>query len=101
MSEPLPEEIRAALAAGASRRGRFGDPVVYLAETPSTNGVAMAMAEQGAPEGTMVMAFAQTAGRGRLGREWVSPPGAGLYVSLVCRNAAVAPLLTLAGGVAV
>src|SRR5688572_17809256 len=101
MSEPLPEEIRAALAAGAARRGPFGDPVVFLTETPSTNDVAMAMAEQGAPEGTMVMALTQTAGRGRLGREWVSPPGAGLYLSIICRNAAIAPILTLAGGVAV
>src|SRR6185436_6422934 len=39
--------------------------------------------------------------RGRFGRDWFSPAGAGLYVSLVCRNPAVAPMLTLAGGVAV
>ena len=101
MSEPLPDEFRAALAAGAARRGPFGDPAVFLPETPSTNDVAMAMAEAGAPEGAIVMALAQTAGRGRLGREWVSPPGAGLYISIVCRNAAIAPMLTLAGGVAV
>jgi BirA family biotin operon repressor/biotin-[acetyl-CoA-carboxylase] ligase len=48
-----------------------------------------------------VIAAAQTAGRGRFGRQWFSPPGAGLYVSVVCRNAAAIPLLTLAGGVAV
>src|SRR5207253_921772 len=57
--------------------------------------------EDGAPDGTAVVASSQTAGRGRFGRQWYSPPGAGLYVSIVCRNAAAAPLLTLAGGVAV
>jgi BirA family transcriptional regulator, biotin operon repressor / biotin---[acetyl-CoA-carboxylase] ligase len=101
MSEPLPEELRAALATSAERRGPFGQPAVFFSETGSTNDVAAAMAEQAAPEGAMVVALAQTAGRGRLGRAWFSPPGAGLYVSVICRNAMVAPLLTLAGGVAV
>jgi BirA family biotin operon repressor/biotin-[acetyl-CoA-carboxylase] ligase len=49
----------------------------------------------------MVVASAQTAGRGRLGRRWHSPPDAGLYASLVLREAQAAPYLTLAGGVAV
>src|SRR5688572_10277777 len=47
------------------------------------------------------MASAQTAGRGRFGRSWFSPPGAGLYVSVVCRDRRAAPYLSLAGGVAV
>src|SRR5688572_32711008 len=100
MSE-LPADLQSALREGAARRGVFGEPVVFMPETGSTNDVAAAMAERGAPEGTMVVAWAQTAGRGRLGRQWFSPPGAGLYVSIVSRNAAFAPLLTLAGGVAV
>ena len=101
MSDPLPPEFAAALRASAGRRGRFGDSVYYFAETGSTNDLAAALAERGAPEGTMVLASAQTAGRGRFGRTWFSPPGAGLYVSLVCRDALAAPMLTLAGGVAV
>ncbi|MEP6917562.1 MAG: biotin--[acetyl-CoA-carboxylase] ligase, partial [Acidobacteriota bacterium] len=101
MSEPLPEELAAALRTTASRRGVFGDPVYYFSETGSTNDVAATLAEHGAPEGTTVVASAQSSGRGRFGRAWFSPPGAGLYVSVVCRNAAAAPLLTLAGGVAV
>lgn len=101
MSEPLPVELAAALERGARRRGRFGQPVVFLSTTGSTNDVAAAMAERGAPEGALVVAAAQTAGRGRLGREWFSPPGAGLYASLVCRDPRAVPLLTLAGGVAV
>jgi BirA family transcriptional regulator, biotin operon repressor / biotin---[acetyl-CoA-carboxylase] ligase len=48
-----------------------------------------------------VVAAAQTAGRGRLGRDWFSPAGAGLYMSIVFRDRRVVPLLTLAAGVAV
>ena len=71
------------------------------AVTSSTNDVAQALAEGGAPQGAVAVAFAQTAGRGRQGREWFSPPGAGIYMSVVVRSPAVAPMLTLAGGVAV
>ena len=60
------------------------------------------MAERGAAEGCVVVANAQSAGRGRHGRSWVSPPGAGLYVSAVLRPPDRAlPLLTIAAGVAV
>jgi BirA family biotin operon repressor/biotin-[acetyl-CoA-carboxylase] ligase len=101
MSEPLPPDLAAALTASAPRRGGFGNPVYYFSETGSTNDVAAALADRGAPEGATVVAAAQTSGRGRFGRTWFSPPGAGLYASVVCRNATAAPLLTLAGGVAV
>lgn len=49
----------------------------------STNDIAIRMAEEGAPEGTVVVAREQTAGRGRRGRSWSSPPGTGLYLSVV------------------
>jgi BirA family transcriptional regulator, biotin operon repressor / biotin---[acetyl-CoA-carboxylase] ligase len=101
MSEPLPRDLESALARSADRRGPFGEPVVFFSETGSTNDIAIAMAERGAREGAMAIAAAQTAGRGRMGREWFSPEGAGLYVSVVCRSARAAPLLTLASGVAV
>lgn len=52
--------------------------------TGSTNDDARALALDGAPEGTAVLAARQTAGRGRLGREWSSPPG-GVYASIVLR----------------
>jgi BirA family transcriptional regulator, biotin operon repressor / biotin---[acetyl-CoA-carboxylase] ligase len=100
MPELLPDEFRVALATSASRRGRFGAPVFFAFETASTNDIAIRLAEQGAPEGAMALALAQTAGRGRQGREWFSPPGAGIYVSIVCRTPAMFPTLTL-GGVAV
>lgn len=100
-AEPLPEELGAALRATADRRGSIGRVVHFFSETTSTNDVAAALAERGAPAGTTVIALAQSAGRGRLGRSWFSPFGAGLYVSVVCRECAAAPLLTLAAGVAV
>jgi BirA family biotin operon repressor/biotin-[acetyl-CoA-carboxylase] ligase len=89
------------LAQSAARRAPFGDPLYFFTETGSTNDVAERLAEAGAPEGTTVVALAQTAGRGRFGRQWFSPPGAGLYASVVCRDRTAAPFVTLAGGVAV
>ena len=71
-------------------------------DVASTNDVAAQLAERGADEGCVVVAEAQSAGRGRHGRTWASPAGAGLYVSAVLRPMpAVAPLLTLAAGVSI
>lgn len=75
-----------------------------LAEVTSTNDEAKRLAGHGAPEGTVVVADRQTAGRGRLGRAWWSEPGTTLTASLVVRPATRAeewPLITLAAGVAV
>lgn len=72
--------------------------------TGSTNDDVAALAGSGAPEGASVVAETQTAGRGRQGREWVSPVGAGLWVSVLVRPGAV-PVdrwgwLSLAAGLA-
>jgi BirA family transcriptional regulator, biotin operon repressor / biotin---[acetyl-CoA-carboxylase] ligase len=83
--------------------GPFGH-LHYVTDIDSTNTAAMALAHGGAAEGTAVLAGAQRAGRGRLGRTWFSPPGAGLYLSVIVRPQAGAQglaLLTLAAGVAV
>jgi BirA family biotin operon repressor/biotin-[acetyl-CoA-carboxylase] ligase len=101
MSERLPAELAAALDATAVRRGQIGNSVHYFSETTSTNDVASRYAERGAAEGTTVIASAQTSGRGRLGRSWFSPPGAGVYTSIVLRDRHAARFVTLAGGVAV
>jgi BirA family biotin operon repressor/biotin-[acetyl-CoA-carboxylase] ligase len=101
MPEPLPDDVASALERTTHRRGPFGRRVFYFSEIGSTNDYAATLAESGAPEGTTVIASAQTAGRGRFGRTWFSPPGAGLYVSVIVRDIRAAPLLTLAGGVAV
>jgi BirA family transcriptional regulator, biotin operon repressor / biotin---[acetyl-CoA-carboxylase] ligase len=101
MREELPPTFREALAASARRRGTIGADVRYSAETTSTNDIAASLAAAGAAEGTLVLASAQSAGRGRFGRSWFSPPGSGLYFSVVFRDSRVASLLTLAAGVAV
>ena len=87
IAEPLPSEFAAALAATVTGRGVFGARLTYAGEVGSTNDLAAAAAERGDPEGTTFVAGAQTAGRGRLGRGWFSPPGAGLYVSTIVRRA--------------
>lgn len=76
----------------------------HLATCSSTNDEALARARAGAPHGTVVIADEQTAGRGRAGRRWHSPPGANLYLSIVLRAARPAgelPSVTLAAGVGV
>lgn len=80
-----PLDIAEALEASRERRGRFGVPLYYFPTIGSTNDLAARLAADGAPEGTTVAAEAQTSGRGRLGRTWFSPQGAGLYVSVVFR----------------
>lgn len=70
----------------AARAGRLiGRRVVHLASAASTNEVAKDLARKRAPEGTIVLAEVQTAGKGRLGRAWSSPPGASILLSLILR----------------
>ncbi len=72
-------------------------------ETGSTNDDARELALAGAPEGTVVLASRQRAGRGRFGRTWDSPTG-GVYLSVVLRprgSASVLPALPLAIGLGV
>ncbi len=76
----------------------------HLAVCGSTSDEAARLARDGAPHGAIVTADEQTAGRGRVGRTWVSPPGANLYLSIVLRPTiapALAPGITLAAGIAV
>jgi BirA family biotin operon repressor/biotin-[acetyl-CoA-carboxylase] ligase len=76
----------------------------WLGSCASTNDWAAERARAGAPAGLVVATDAQTAGRGRLGRSWHSPPGENLYFSIVLRPtrpAAEIPPLTLLVGAAV
>jgi len=68
--------------------------IQVLEETDSTNRLATEMALKGAPEGSVVLAEQQTAGRGRLGRVWESPPHKNLYLSLILRPS-IPPTATL------
>ena len=62
-----------------------GNRLEYHDSLDSTNSRARLLAEEGAPEGTLVLAESQTAGKGRRGRNWVSPPGKNLYFTLLLR----------------
>jgi BirA family transcriptional regulator, biotin operon repressor / biotin---[acetyl-CoA-carboxylase] ligase len=100
--DALPADLAGTLAASRARLGPFAN-LRYAAEVDSTNDLAIELASRGAPEGTAVLADAQRAGRGRRGRSWFSPPGAGLYLSVVVRPVGptdALPLVTLAAGVA-
>jgi BirA family biotin operon repressor/biotin-[acetyl-CoA-carboxylase] ligase len=77
----------------------LGHPRVHHRVTGSTSVDARALANAGAPHGTLVTASEQREGRGRHGRRWVAPPGSALLCSLVLREPTV--LLSLAAGVAV
>jgi len=66
------------------RTKRLGRSVFFSSELGSTNEWAKELAAYGAAEGTVAVAETQTCGRGRLGREWVSPKG-GLWFSLILR----------------
>ena len=97
----LPDDLATALAMSGVRAGIFSRQVLWYAEVGSTNDVAGALADRGEADGTVVIADAQSAGRGRHGRAWASPPGAGLYMSIIMRPSAhVVSLLTIAAGVA-
>ena len=101
-ADQLPDEFVEPLARATDRLGPFACQILWYPDVPSTNDLAAALAERGAREGCVVVANGQSAGRGRQGRRWASPPGAGLYVSTVLRPAGHAlPLLTIAAGVGV
>jgi BirA family biotin operon repressor/biotin-[acetyl-CoA-carboxylase] ligase len=96
----LENEIREGL--NTSLFGKKG--IHYFNITDSTNNRAKLFASEGAPEGTLVVAEEQTRGRGRRGRQWFSPPGEGIYTSIILRPSISpneAPKLTLMASVAV
>ncbi|MFC0036969.1 biotin--[acetyl-CoA-carboxylase] ligase [Actinomadura rayongensis] len=94
----------AALRRALLRPGGLWTDLRVVPETGSTNADLVAAAKNGAPEGSVLVTEAQTAGRGRLGRVWTAPPRSGLTFSLLVRpdvpvtRLSWAPLLT---GVAV
>ena len=100
MSGSSSVSLQARLRAAAPRLGPFAGRVHHRPRVGSTNDVAAELAGRGAPHGTVVVADEQTAGRGRHGNRWSSPPGAGLYLSVLLRTDSP-PVLTLAAGVAV
>lgn len=95
----LPDAIRKHVKARLLR-----GEIVHRSTIDSTNRLAAELARGGAAEGTTVVAEQQTAGRGRLGRTWVSPASVNLYASIVLRPRIPpleVPRLTLVAGLAV
>ena len=80
------------------------DRIFFLKETPTTNRVAYDLASKGESAGTAVIAESQGEGCGRLGKVWQSPPGKGLYCSIIVRPRLAVedyPKITLTAGLAV
>ena len=83
---------------------RLGSTVLRFDSLGSTNDYAREIAAAGAEEGVAILAYEQTAGRGRQGRQWSSPAGEGLYLSVILRPSASpadSAVITLAAAVAV
>lgn len=82
----------------------IGRKIYSYETTDSTNDVAHRLAQSGSPEGTVIFSEGQSKGRGRMGRQWLSPKGKGIYLSLILRpdlSPAEAPKITLVSAVAV
>ncbi|MGH3731089.1 MAG: biotin--[acetyl-CoA-carboxylase] ligase [Micromonosporaceae bacterium] len=86
-----PPLSQAALRRAVVRTGALWTDVRVVPRTASTNADLVAAAREGAAEGAVLVAEHQTAGRGRLGRGWESPPRAGLTLSLLARPGAPVP----------
>ncbi|MDA0692442.1 MAG: biotin--[acetyl-CoA-carboxylase] ligase [Nitrospinae bacterium] len=82
---------------------RLGSYILVFDEIDSTNDLAQKYLEEGALEGLVLIAESQTRGRGRMGRSWVSPPGTGIYMSVLLKpqiQPQRLPQLTLLAGLA-
>jgi BirA family biotin operon repressor/biotin-[acetyl-CoA-carboxylase] ligase len=80
-----PDILVAEEIASGLQTKRVGKKIICRMKTDSTNLIAFSLGEQGAEEGTVVMAEEQTHGKGRLGRHWESPAGVNLYCSTILR----------------
>jgi BirA family transcriptional regulator, biotin operon repressor / biotin---[acetyl-CoA-carboxylase] ligase len=94
MKTGAPSSLSIDMIRSALRTHSIGSHLELLDEVDSTNRRALALAEQRMPYGTVVVADAQTHGRGRLGRRWFSPPGVNLYVSILLQRTVFAEILT-------
>ena len=82
---------------------KFGNPLYYYNSIGSTNNEAKILAANGAPEGSLIVADEQTAGRGRFNRHWSTPKGSGLAVSFILSSKLSSPEISqmpMLGGLA-
>ncbi|MDE0205412.1 MAG: biotin--[acetyl-CoA-carboxylase] ligase [Candidatus Tectomicrobia bacterium] len=99
ITDPLEVDVLKGLLATRT----LGRNLRVEAQTASTNDIAKQLAQDGAPDGTVVLADQQVRGRGRQGRSFASPAGVGIYMSLLLRpqvEISHLPQLTLVAGAA-
>lgn len=99
--ERVPDVLTPDLLREQIKGGMFAKRIHHFFRIDSTNRVAMELGYAGEPEGTVVLAEEQTAGRGRAGRSWHSERAVGIYVTLLLRpriSPVQAPLLTMMAG---
>jgi BirA family biotin operon repressor/biotin-[acetyl-CoA-carboxylase] ligase len=102
--ERVPDVLSPSLLRRQLRTSIFGKHIHHYFKAGSTNAIAFDLGRAGEPEGAVVLAEEQSAGRGRAGRSWHSEKTAGIYVTILLRPAIsplVAPLMTLLAGLAV
>lgn len=100
----LPDKLFPALLQPMLHSRALGHDIRYYDEVDSTNNVGKALAQQGCAAGTVIIAEAQTSGRGRLERAWSAPHGAGVWISFILRppiEPAQMPRITLIAALAV
>src|SRR5256886_3181786 len=99
--ERVPDILTPDLLRQQLKGSMFGKRIHHFFRTDSTNRVAMELGYAGEPEGAVILAEEQTAGRGRGGRAWHSERATGIYVTLLLRPKLApvqAPLLTMMAG---
>ena len=99
--EQVPDILTPDMLKQRLKGGLFGKRIFHFFKTDSTNRVALELGHAGEPEGAVVLAEEQTAGKGRAGRAWQSDRAAGIYVTLLLRPRLApvqAPLLTMMAG---
>src|SRR5262252_9983848 len=102
--EKVPDILTAEELKRRLKGSLFGKRIYHFFKTDSTNRVALELGHAGEPEGAVVLAEEQTAGRGRAGHTWHSERAAGIYVTLLLRPRLApvqAPLLTMMAGLSV
>ncbi|HXC88262.1 MAG TPA: biotin--[acetyl-CoA-carboxylase] ligase [Candidatus Cybelea sp.] len=99
--EGVPDILTPGMLRQRLKGSLFGKHIYHFFKTDSTNRVALELGHAGEPEGAVILAEEQTAGKGRAGRIWQSERAAGIYVSLLLRPRLApvqAPLLTMMAG---
>jgi BirA family biotin operon repressor/biotin-[acetyl-CoA-carboxylase] ligase len=99
--EQVPDILTADMLRQRLRGSLFGKRIYHFFKTDSTNRVALELGHAGEPEGAVVLAEEQTAGRGRAGHSWHSERAAGIYATILLRprlSPVQAPLLTMMAG---